>query len=31
MKEISDDEDDYHKKIKHKRKGGFLGELFDFD
>ena len=26
-----DDDDDYYKKRKHKRKGGFLGELFDFD
>jgi len=25
------DDDDYHEKRKHKRKGGFLGELFDFD
>lgn len=29
--ENHDDDDDYHEKRKHKRKGGFLGELFDFD
>ena len=31
-KEYDDDhDDDYYKKRKHKKRGGFLGELFDFD
>ena len=26
-----DDDDDYYGKRKHKKRGGFLGEMFDFD
>jgi uncharacterized protein len=25
------DDDDYYMKRKHKKRGGFLGEMFDFD
>jgi Zn-finger nucleic acid-binding protein len=25
------DDDDYYRNRKHKKRGGFLGEMFDFD